>query len=466
MDPTLEQLRQWDRDIVWHAFTQMAEYDPWIIERAEGCWLIDVEGRRYLDGVSSLWCNVHGHRRAEIDAAIRQQLERVAHVTSLGMSNPTTIQLAKRLVDLAPQGLGHVFFSDNGATAVEVALKMALQYWQQCPAPQPQKTRYVALEMAYHGDTLGSTSVGGIARFHEIFRPLLFDVVRVPAPDLYRLPPGVAPESACQYYLDRLQQTLRQQHETIAALILEPVMQGAAGMLAHPPGYLRGVRDLTARYQVLLIADEVAVGLGRTGKMFACEHEQVTPDLLCLAKGLTGGYLPLAATLTTTPIWQAFLGEHSQSRTFFHGHTYGGNPLGAAAALATLDLFERERTLQRMRPRIRQLEQHLQAIASHPQVGDVRQRGLMAGVELVRDRGTKQSYAWEEQRGVLACRYARQRGVALRPLGNVIVIMPPLCISSDELEQLADAVRYGVDRATDSDWFASRTWPQRASAKE
>ena len=316
------------------------------------------------------------------------------------MSNPTTIQLAKRLVDLAPQELRHVFFSDDGATAVEVALKMALQYWQQCPTPRPQKTRYVALEMAYHGDTLGSTSVGGIARFHQIFQPLLFDVVRVPAPDLYRLPSGVTQDSACEYYLERLQQALRQHHDTLAAIVLEPIMQGAAGMVAHPPGYLRGVRALTAQYEVLLIADEVAVGLGRTGKMFACEHEQVTPDLLCLAKGLTGGYLPLAATLTTSPVWEAFLGEFAQSRTFFHGHTYGGNPLGAAAALATLDIFEREQTLKRVARRIQQLAQRLQTIAEHPHVGDVRQRGLMAGIELVRDRSAKEPFSWEEQRGL------------------------------------------------------------------
>lgn len=452
-NPSIDQLRQWDREHVWHGFTQMAEYEPWIIERGEGNWLIDVEGRRYLDGVSSLWCNVHGHRRAEIDTAIRQQLDQVAHVTSLGMSHPTTIRLAKRLVDLAPDGLRHVFFSDDGSTAVEVALKIALQYWQQAAAPHPpkQKTRFVALELAYHGDTLGSTSVGGIARFHQVFHPLLFDALRVPAPDTYRLPAGVSAASACESYLECLRQTLERHQETIAAVVLEPIMQGAAGMIAHPPGYLRGVRRLTRQYDTLLIADEVAVAFGRTGKMIACEHEGVTPDLLCLAKGITGGYLPLAATLATDPIWEAFLGSYAQSRTFFHGHTYGGNPLGAAAALASLDIFEREQTLQRIVPRIEQLHDHLQAIARHPFVGDVRQRGLMVGVELVQDRETKAGYPWEEQRGLRACQFARQRGVALRPLGNVIVIMPPLSITSTELDQIAAAVRYGIDRATGSD---------------
>ena len=295
------------------------------------------------------------------------------------------------------------------------------------------------MELAYHGDTLGSTSVGGIARFHQVFHPLLFDALRVPAPDTYRLPAGVSAASACEYYLECLRQTLERHQETIAAVVLEPIMQGAAGMIAHPPGYLRGVRRLTEQYDTLLIADEVAVAFGRTGKMIACEHEGVTPDLLCLAKGITGGYLPLAATLATDPIWEAFLGSYAQSRTFFHGHTYGGNPLGAAAALASLDIFEREQTLRRIVPRIEQLHDHLQAIARHPFVGDVRQRGLMVGIELVQDRATKAGYPWEEQRGVRACQYARQRGVALRPLGNVIVIMPPLSITSTELDQIADA---------------------------
>ncbi len=456
MNPSLEQLRQWDREIVWHGFTQMAEYVPWIIQRAEGCWLIDTEGRRYLDGVSSLWCTVHGHRRAEIDAAIRQQLDEVAHVTSLGMSHPTTIRLARRLVDIAPSGLGHVFFSDSGSAAVEVALKIALQYWQQCPNPRPAKQQYVALEAAYHGDTLGSTSVGGIARFHQIFHPLLFPTLRAAAPDSYRLPAGVTSESACAHYLQQLEQLLDEHQQTVAALVIEPLIQGAAGMLAHPPGFLRGVRELTRRFDVLLIADEVAVGFGRTGTMFACEQEDVTPDLLCLAKGLTGGYLPMAATLTTSPIWEAFLGEYAQSRTFFHGHTYGGNPLAAAAALASLDLFQQDRTLERMIPKIERLHEHLQEIARHPHVGDVRQRGLMAGVELVRDRERKEPFLWEEQRGACVCHHARQRHVALRPLGNVVVIMPPLCVSLEELDMIADAVRYGIDRATEQDFFASR----------
>lgn len=447
-EPTVEQLKQWDRTVVWHAFTQMAEYEPLIIEQAEGCTLIDIEGNRYLDGVSSLWCNIHGHRHPELDEAIRRQLDRVAHVTNLGASNPTTIKLARRLVELAPAGLEHVFFSDDGATAVEVALKMAFQYWRQCPEPRPEKTWFVALSEAYHGDTLGSVSVGGVERFHAMFRPLLFKTLRVPAPDLYRRPPGVGREQALDYYLGQVEAVLAQDHPRIAALVIEPLVQAAAGMIVHPAGFLRGVRELTRRYGVLLIADEVAVGMGRTGTMFACEHEAVSPDLLCLAKGLTGGYLPLAATLATDEIWRAFLGTYAQSRTFFHGHTFGGNPLGAAVALANLDVFEKEQTLAQLPPKIARLREHLGRIAGLPHVGDVRQCGLMAGIELVRDPATKEPYPWEEKRGWRVCDHARREGVLLRPLGNVVVIMPPLAIRMEELDRVCQAVERGIRVAT------------------
>src|SRR5271157_830924 len=301
--PTPDQLRDWDRTLVWHAFTQMAEHEPLILDRGEGCYVFDIDGRRYLDAVSSLWCNVHGHRHPRIDAAIRAQLDRVAHVSNLGTSNPTTIVLARRLIDLAPPGLRHVFFSDDGATAVEVALKIAFQYWRQRPNPNPEKTCYVALGEAYHGDTLGAVSVGGMARFHELFRPLLFETLRAPVPDAYRLPPGVSEDRLLGHSLASLDRLLAEHRARIAALVIEPLVQAAAGIIVHPRGYLRGVRELTQKYDVLLIADEVAVGFGRTGRMFACEHEQVAPDLLCLAKGLTGGYLPMAATLAQTEIW-------------------------------------------------------------------------------------------------------------------------------------------------------------------
>jgi adenosylmethionine-8-amino-7-oxononanoate aminotransferase len=307
VEPTREQLEAWDRELVWHAFTQMAEHQPFLIARAEGCTLYDLDGCAYLDGVSSLWCNIHGHRHPHIDSAIRRQLDEVAHVTLLGMGHPITVRLAKKLVDLAPAGLAHVFFSDSGASAVEVALKLAFQFWRQCENPQPAKTKYLAFDNAYHGDTLGSVSVGGVARFHEMFQPLLFEVLRLPTPNLYRMPSGVTRDGATEHYLQLVEQTLQQHHHELAAVVIEPLMQCAAGMILHPPGFLRGLRELTKKYDVLLIADEVAVGMGRSGRMFACEQEEVSPDLLCLAKGLTGGYLPLAATLATDRIWQAFL---------------------------------------------------------------------------------------------------------------------------------------------------------------
>lgn len=431
---------------MWHAFTQMAEYEPLILVRGEGCRVVDLDGNEYLDGTSSLWCNVHGHRHPRLDAAIRRQLDEVAHVTLLGASNPTTIRLAKRLVDLAPPGLEHVFFSDDGATAVEVALKMAFQYWRQRPDPRPQKTCYLALGEAYHGDTLGSVSVGGVERFHAMFRPLLFECLRVPVPDLYRTPPGVTRENALEHYLAQLEHVLREHHERIAAMVIEPLMQAAAGMIVHPRGYLRGVRELTRRYDVLLIADEVAVGMGRTGRMFACEHEDVTPDLLCLAKGLTGGYLPLAATLATDTIWQAFLGTYAESKSFFHGHTYGGNPLGAAAALATLDVFDEEKTLERLQAKIARLGEHLERIGHLRAVGDCRQCGLVAGIELVRDRLTKEPYPWSERRAWQVCDFARREGVLLRPLGNVVVIIPPLAVSLEDLDTICLAAERGIAR--------------------
>lgn len=452
--PSRDDLLRWDREHFWHPFTQMAEYEPLVIERAEGCTLYDLDGRAYLDGVSSLWCNVHGHRRRELDDAIRAQLDRVAHTTSLGASNVPGIVLAKRLVDLAPQdaiagkSLRHVFYSDAGATAVEAALKMAFQYWRQRAEPKPEKTRYIAFVDAYHGDTLGSVSVGGVARFHAMFEPLLFETLRLPTPRTHRLPPGVTAETACDYYLAQLEALLEREHRRVAALVIEPLVQCAAGMIMHPSGFLRGVRELTRRYDVLLIADEVAVGCGRTGRMFACEHEGVTPDLLCLAKGLTGGYLPLAATMATDEIWQAFLGRTQDSRQFYHGHTYCGNPLGAAVALASLDLFESDRTFEQLPAKTARLDEHLRRIADHPHVAHVRRCGMIAALDLVRDRLSDEPFPWEKRRGAAVCLAARKHGVLLRPLGDVLVVMPPLSITLDEIDRLMTALEIGIEAAT------------------
>ncbi len=443
MDATREQLEQWDREHLWHPFTPMQTYAasrPLIVREARGCLLGDLDGRWYIDGVSSLWCNVHGHVVPELDAAVREQLDRVAHSTLLGLSNVPAVKLARKLVELAPPGLNHVFFSDDGATAVEVALKMAFQYWRQRPDPRPGKVKYLALSRAYHGDTLGDVSVGDVSQFHSLFSPLLFSTERAPSPYCYRCPLGLE-RSRCRIdCAASLEEIVRGRHEELAAVVLEPLVQGAAGMIVAPEGFLRRVRDVTAAHGVLLIADEVAVGIGRTGTMFACAQEQVVPDLLCVAKGLTGGYLPLAATLTTEEIYRAFLGRPEEGRTFFHGHTYTGNPLGAAVALANLELMETNEVLAGLPPKIELLRRHLDRIAALPHVGNVRQKGMMAGIELVADRASKRPFPAAARTGAAVCLRARDHGAILRPLGDVVVLMPPLAIDLDLLDRLGQIV--------------------------
>jgi adenosylmethionine-8-amino-7-oxononanoate aminotransferase len=443
MDVLPETLQQWDRDHLWHPFTPMQVYvgeRPLIIERAHGCFLVDTDGREYIDGVSSLWCNVHGHRVSELDTAIRDQLDRVAHSTLLGIANVPAIRLARRLVELAPPGLTRVFFSDDGATAVEVALKMAFQYWRQCPHPEPARTEFLALEGAYHGDTLGDVSVGDLGRFHYLFRPLLFPTVRAPNPYCYRCPLGLERQTCRIDCARALEDLVREHKNTLAAVVIEPLVQGAAGMITAPDGYLRRVREVTQEHRVLLIADEVAVGFGRTGTMFACQQEGVVPDFLCLAKGLTGGYLPLAATLTTEQVFQAFLGPPAEGRTFYHGHTYTGNPLGAAVALANLDLMETSGMLAAMPEKVQRFGRHLERMAALPCVGDVRRRGLMAGIELVQDKTTRQPFPPDKRMGTRVCRSARDHGVLIRPLGDVVVVMPPLVIDRPMLDRLMEVL--------------------------
>ncbi|MGL4550005.1 MAG: adenosylmethionine--8-amino-7-oxononanoate transaminase [Gemmataceae bacterium] len=432
-----DELERWDREHVWHPFTPMKAYAderPLIIAEARGCLLIDLDGNEYLDGTSSLWCNVHGHRVPELDDALREQIGRVAHTTLLGQANVPSILLARRLVEAAPPGLTRVFYSDDGATAVEVALKMAFQYWRQCPTPRPSKTKYLSLTAAYHGDTVGSVSVGDLARFHHLFSPLLFPVVHAPSPHCYRCPLGLRRETCAMACADELCALVRRHADELAAVVIEPVVQAAAGMVTAPEGYLKRVRDVTRECGVLLIADEVAVGFGRTGRLFACQHEDVSPDFLCLAKGLTGGYLPLAATLTTEEVFAAFLGP---DRTFYHGHTYTGNQLGAAVALASLDKLL---AMPDLPEKVARLTAHLDRLRGLPAVGDVRQRGLLAGVELVKDRATKERFAPELRMGARACRLMRDRGVLLRPLGDVVVVMPPLGMDAGSLDRVGDAL--------------------------
>jgi len=441
-----------DKQHLWHPFTQMKEWlegEPLIIAEGRGAFLVDTEGREYIDGVSSIWCNVHGHRRGEIDDAIRSQLDRIAHSTLLGLGNLPSIELAKQLVKVSPEGLAKVFYSDNGSTAVEVALKMAFQYQRQRPNPKPGKTKFLAFQNGYHGDTIGAVSVGGIDLFHGMYKPMLMPSYFVPSPYCYRCPLKKHPDScemACAAELERL---VGQHAGELAAVVIEPLVQGAGGIITAPRGFLRRAREITQQHDVLLIADEVAVAFGRTGRMFACEHEGVCPDLMALSKGISGGYLPLAATLATDEIFSAFLGNANEYRTFYHGHTYTGNPLACAAGLASLKLFETDSTLEKLQPKIAQLTRRLEQIAALEHVGDVRQCGFIAGIELVADRQTRQPYPPAERRGVKAALATRPRGAITRNLGDVLVVCPPLCITENELDLLMDAVHEAIKEATE-----------------
>jgi adenosylmethionine---8-amino-7-oxononanoate aminotransferase len=435
------QLIDWDRRYVWHPFTQHSLWntvDPLIIVGGEREYVFDADGNRYIDGHSSLWCNIHGHRRPEIDRAITGQLGRIAHSTQLGLASPPAIQLAKRLIELAPPGLAKVFYSDDGSTSVEVAIKLAYGYWYH--SSQPDRNRFIALRNAYHGDTIGAVSLGGIDLFHRAYAPMLFKAEFAPSPYCYRCPLGQCRDTCNLACADEVGRLLEAHHGQVAAVVVEPMIQCAAGMITAPPGHLRRIRELCDRHDVLLIVDEVATGMGRTGRMFACEHEEVSPDLLCLAKGLTGGYMPLAATLATERIYEAFLGPIDSGRTFYHGHTFTGNPLGCAAALASLDVFESDRTLEHLPTKIDRLAGHLRRLAGNPHVGDVRQCGFIAGIELVKDKATREAYPYNLQVGAQVCAHARQYGVILRPLADTIVIMPPLIITPDNIDHLMNTV--------------------------
>jgi adenosylmethionine---8-amino-7-oxononanoate aminotransferase len=424
---TTENLTAADRRHLWHPFTQQQgwseEESPVVIDHAEGTNLYDTEGNAYIDGVSSLWCNVHGHRHPAIDEAVRAQLGRVAHSTMLGLSHQPAIELAEELLAVAPRGLRRVFYSDSGSTAVEVALKMAFQWWAQ--RGELQRTGFICLENAYHGDTLGAVSVGGIDLFHSLYRPLLFDAWQARSGDA-----------------EHLAELLVQHSDRVGAVIVEPLVQGAAGMLMQPPGYLRRVRELCDEHGVLLICDEVATGFGRTGRMFACDHEQVTPDLLCVGKGLTGGYLPLAATLATEPMYEGFLGRFEDYKTFFHGHTYTGNPLACAAGVATLQTFERDRTMELLAPKVELLSRMLDhQVSALPGVAEVRQRGFMVGIELSESPADKRM-------GHQVTLAARRRGAIIRPLGDVVVLMPALAMSESELRRLVAITASAIAEST------------------
>ena len=445
-----EELRNADHRHVWHPFTQMRTWlndEPIIIERGEGNDLIDVHQKRYLDGVSSLWCNVHGHRKFELDEALRQQSERIAHSTMLGLANIPAIELALELTSITPIGLSRVFYSDSGAEAVEVAARVATQYWQL--AGHPRRTRFLTLGEAYHGDTVGSVSLGYSEHFHRHIQSMLFPVLKVDPPHVARFYHGLSPDEADDQALSVAEELIEHNRDELAAIIIEPLMQGAAGMWAHSSRFLRGIVELVRAAGALVIFDEVATGFGRTGKLFAAEHVAIAPDLLCLGKGITGGYLPLAATLSSEEIFAAFLGEPEEFRAFYYGHTYTGNPLAAAVAIANLKVFRDEQVIERMQPVISQLKSGLaERFAAHPHVADIRQWGLMAGVELRDDPQARRSFPYERLTGVRVARAARKSGVLIRPLGDVMVFMPPLSITSAEIDWLLDATLEAIDETT------------------
>ena len=450
----IEALEQADCRHLWKPFTQMAghmEERPLIMRDARGNWLRDIRGRAFLDGVSSLWVNVHGHNHPTIVSALKEQLDRLDHSTLLGPSNMPAAMLAARLVELAPGSgtLSRVFYSDSGSTAVEIAVKMAYQYFAQ-HRDESKRSRnvFVSMTNAYHGDTLGSVSVGGIDLFHQVYAPLLFETVQAPGPDPYHAAFGGSVEEHEDQCLAALGEQLDRHEGRVAALIMEPLMQGAAGMIAHTPRFLEAAAALARSAGALLILDEVATGFGRTGTMFACEQAGVVPDLLCLAKGISGGVLPLAATMATEEVHAGFLGEHSEYRTFFHGHSYTGNPLACTAALASLRVFREEGVMENVRARVAQLAERLDMIGQHPHVGDIRRHGLMTGIELVRDKATGAPFEGNLRVGHRVIERALSFGVLIRPLGDVVVLMPPLSITSDELDLLTGVVLACIDEVT------------------
>lgn len=444
MNPSREwrqRLEKLDRDHVWHPFTahkHWADEQMGLITSGRGEMLRDADGVECIDGVSSLWTTVHGHNHPALNRAMKDQIDEVSHSTFLGLSHPPAVELAARLVDLVPEGLNRVFYSESGSTAVEIALKMAYQYHCQKADPQPERSLFISLSGAYHGDTLGAVSVGGMELFHDIFRPLLFPTLQTPQPYCYRCPLGLergSCEAACATGAEEI---IAANAHRLAAVIIEPLVQGAAGMITQPKGYLSRLARAASKAGALLIVDEVATGFGRTGTMFACEQEGVTPDLMSLGKGLSGGYLPLAATLATEEIFQAFWDDQWQGKTFFHGHTFTANPVACAAALANLDVFGQEATLDRLANRIDLLTGLLEPLADRPWMGQIRQMGFMVGLEMVADRATKAPLDPLQrlpQKIVLA---ARRMGAIIRPLGDVMILMPPLSIEPENLIKLVD----------------------------
>ena len=433
-------IKSYDLDYIWHPFTQMKEYlseDPLVIENSDGVYLIDSDGNKYIDGVSSLWVNIHGHNVSKINTAIKKQVDKLAHSTLLGVTNPSASLLAKKLIDIAPNGLKKVFYSGDGASAVEVALKMAFQYW--LIKGKKNKNKFVCLKGGYHGDTLGAVSVGGIDAFHSTFKPLLFESYKVSSYD------------SSDSTISELGNLLEKKADSIAALILEPYVQAAGGIKVAKEGYLKDIKKLCDKFNILLILDEVATGFGRTGEMFACDHDNVCPDILVLGKGLTGGYLPLSATITTNDIFETFLGEHEELKAFFHGHSYSGNPLACSAAIANLEIFEEEKTILKVKKIIKIFEDELKEFSGLKHVSSIRNKGLMAGIDLMKDPENNTSYDLKDRVAKKVCDIAKTEGILIRPLGDTIVMMPPVSIKQKELKKLTRSIYKSIKEATENE---------------
>ncbi|HWI48860.1 MAG TPA: adenosylmethionine--8-amino-7-oxononanoate transaminase [Rummeliibacillus sp.] len=434
-----QDLENWDKEYVWHPFTQMKQYQkskPLIIEKGEGSYLYDIEGKKYLDGYASLWVNVHGHNIPELNEALTNQVHKVAHSTLLGSANVPSILLAKKLAEITPGDLCKVFYSDTGSAAVEIALKMAYQYWQNIDSEKyKRKSTFISLDDAYHGDTIGSVSVGGMDLYHRIFKPLLFNRISLPSPHTYRMSEDGDEEGVKNFCLQKLESLLQEKADEVAGLIMEPLVQGAAGIITHPEGFLKGVEKLCRKYNILLICDEVAVGFGRTGTMFACEQEEVVPDIMCVGKGITGGYMPLAATVTSQKVFDAFLGEKEEHKTFYHGHTYTGNQLSCSVALRNIQLMEETALIEKVQANALFVKEKLQDLYNLDVVGDVRQRGLMIGIEIVKDKESKGIFPIQENKLDRIVMTALEKGLIIRQLDQVLTFMPVLAMSQSELEE-------------------------------
>ncbi|WP_230980731.1 adenosylmethionine--8-amino-7-oxononanoate transaminase [Rossellomorea arthrocnemi] len=433
---------------MWLPFTQMKDYDenPLVIESGEGVYLRDINGREYLDGYSSLWLNVHGHRNEEINQAIKDQLDKIAHSTLLGAANVPSVLLAEKLVSLSPERLKRVFYSDSGATSVEIAIKMAYQYWQN--KGRPEKQKFITLQNAYHGDTVGAISVGKVDIFHRVYKSLMFDSLVAPFPDTAHHPDLTTEEEIRDQALSELEEILQEHHQDVAGMTVESLIQGAGGMNIMPKGYFKGVEKLCRKYEILLIVDEVATGFGRTGEMFAVEHENVQPDIMTVAKGITGGYLPIAATLTTEDIYEAFYDDYTSLKTFFHGHSYTGNQLGCAAALANLEIYERDNLIGKVQEKTEIIHSLLAPLNDHPHVSSIRQLGMICGIELVQHKASKKSFPWEERVGYRTTIKMRELGMLTRPIGDTIVFMPPLATTEAELAKMIEIMTEAIDITT------------------